>query len=387
MQLTVDEHKTTIANGKDTGNIPIHLPGLNGLRAIAAISVLFAHLTISLKRFGLNSFILGTDPNGKPFGAFVAGIGVTIFFTLSGFLITYLLLHEKPMNINIRHFYIRRVLRIWPLYFLYLGIALLTLKLYSTEYDAGGLGWYLFLGANIPFIFGGQIPLIGHYWSLGVEEQFYLFWPWIVKKVKEQWLIFVFVTLAGLLIAAKCYCRYYEITTHDNLPFYFLYINRFDCMILGAIGALVYFRRKEKLLRIVCHPVSQLISWGVILYFFLNRHLGMLFSHEVASVATVFLIIAQSEKRNRIINLNNAVFDLLGKISYGIYVIHPLIIFFSVSLIGNLEDTWSSYVLVYLGITGVTLLASYASYQYFERKFLKVKHKFTTVLSSGNRVN
>src|SRR6478735_4462608 len=99
----------------------IHLKGLNGIRAIAALAVVFSHLGLSQLDFGIptkNSIDL-------------AGYGVSIFFSLSGFLITYLLLIEKERfgDIQIRQFYVRRILRIWPLYYFYLLITLLTLFL------------------------------------------------------------------------------------------------------------------------------------------------------------------------------------------------------------------------------------------------------------------
>src|SRR5271155_5691395 len=98
----------------------VYFSGLNGLRAIAALSVVFSHTTTSLNQFGLNPFIYGKFPDGTTKTTLLAAFGVTIFFALSGFLITYLLLEEKKTKeINIKNFYIRRILRIWPLYYLY----------------------------------------------------------------------------------------------------------------------------------------------------------------------------------------------------------------------------------------------------------------------------
>src|SRR5258708_22830536 len=91
----------------------VHLPGLNGLRAIAALAVVTSHITLWLKEFGLNNKIFVTDTAGNAIGLPLAVHGVTIFFTLSGFLITFLLLKEKEAGpIKIKDFYIRRILRI-----------------------------------------------------------------------------------------------------------------------------------------------------------------------------------------------------------------------------------------------------------------------------------
>ncbi|MAZ37152.1 MAG: hypothetical protein CL842_06855 [Crocinitomicaceae bacterium] len=100
-----------------TKNI-IYLPGLNGIRAIAAIAVVVSHITLSLDDIGLDSNIFGTYDSGKPRALDLAGYGVSMFFALSGFLITYLLWLEKEKQpIQIRKFYLRRMLRIWPLYY------------------------------------------------------------------------------------------------------------------------------------------------------------------------------------------------------------------------------------------------------------------------------
>jgi peptidoglycan/LPS O-acetylase OafA/YrhL len=97
----------------------LHLRGLNGIRAIAAVAVLISHISLALPLFGLDP--LFTDKKGEPAGVLMASYGVTMFFVLSGFLITYLLLQEKEIQqIHIRHFYFRRILRIWPLYYLFL---------------------------------------------------------------------------------------------------------------------------------------------------------------------------------------------------------------------------------------------------------------------------
>lgn len=115
----------------------IHLRGLNGLIAIASIAVLISHVSISLKEFGLNKSIFGINSNGS-FKIYLLGShGVSIFFALSGFLITYLLLleKEKTKNISIKDFYLRRILRIWPLYFAYLILAITFLLIYNISFN------------------------------------------------------------------------------------------------------------------------------------------------------------------------------------------------------------------------------------------------------------
>src|SRR5438128_9910033 len=162
-------------------NKAIHLPGLNGLRAIAALGVLLSHTVMALVDYNLKP-LFGSLPNGRPAGLSIGGYGVIIFFALSGFLITYLLLVEKEKQpIDIKKFYVRRVLRIWPLYYFYLGLTFIIYFAFKLPYP-DTLPYYLFYTANIPFLLQSTLPYVEHFWSLGVEEQFYVFWPWIIKK-------------------------------------------------------------------------------------------------------------------------------------------------------------------------------------------------------------
>lgn len=179
----------------------LHFKGLNGLRAIAALAVVFSHTTLALKEFGLNSFFWGINPDGTPRTTLLAGFGVSIFFALSGFLITYLLLVEKEKkNIAIKKFYIRRILRIFPLYYLYLVLVVLLLCIYTVSYNKLLLMAYLLPFANIPFILSTGVPLLGHYWSLAVEEQFYLFWPWILRYKNQLFKWALGLTMALLFV-------------------------------------------------------------------------------------------------------------------------------------------------------------------------------------------
>src|SRR5258706_11837844 len=127
----------------------VYVPGLNGLRAIAEVCVVISHIPLWLKEFGLNSKIFVTDSAGNAIGLPLAGHGVTIFFTLSGFLITFLLVEEKETGpIKVRDFYIRRILRIWPLYYLYFIICLITILCYGMRFNSGSIPFYIFLAAN-----------------------------------------------------------------------------------------------------------------------------------------------------------------------------------------------------------------------------------------------
>lgn len=363
----------------------IYFSGLNGLRAIAAIAVLFAHTSQSLTSFGLDALNFGTYANGNPRPFSLAQYGVTIFFSLSGFLITYLLLEEKrTKEINIKNFYIRRILRIWPLYYLYFILSILTLILFDLPFDKPSILFYIFLSANVPLILGGANFILGHYWSLGVEEQFYSFWPWIVKKSKS--ILKTTTILCIALIVLKCILRYIDIRTNEgnmSFPYKILDTTRFQCMLIGAIGAILYFQNNNLLIRITNNLITQSISWIVIFLIAINKfHLASFIDHELISVVTVFLIMGQITKSNRIVNLDTSFFDFIGKISYGIYVIHPLIIFYlSEVMVFSNKNSIFNYLAVYVSVFLTTIILAQLSYTFFEKRFLVLKEKYSTISS------
>ncbi len=365
----------------------IHFSGLNGLRAIAAVAVVFSHTTQGLAAFGLDPFILGRYPDGNPRTTLLAGFGVSIFFALSGFLITYLLLAERETGtINVRNFYIRRVLRIWPLYYLYLGLSVITLIAFHVHFEKQSMLFYVFLMANMPFIFGGLMPLVGHYWSLGVEEQFYAFWPWIVKKSRSVLKITIIITTS--LILLKTAFKLLDMRYGISWPYNFLHVTRFHCMTIGAIGAICYFQKDRLFMRLSNHFMMQTFAWLIILLVALNRfHIISFLDNEIIAVITVILIIGQIEKTNRIVNLDLPLFDFLGKISYGIYVIHPIVIFYaakSITFSGSANVL--HYLFVYMLISGMTIAFAWLSYTFFEKRFMRWKVRFSTIHSSATRV-
>jgi len=365
----------------------IHLPGLNGLRAIAALAVVFSHITLALGEFGLNPFILGATKDGKPQSLNLAAFGVSIFFALSGFLITFLLLKEKEVKpVNIKNFYVRRVLRIWPLYYGYFILCIITLLAYSIPFNKTAVVFYTLLAANVPFIADTAMPLLAHYWSLGVEEQFYAFWPWVVKKLDTN-LLKIVATATVVLILLRVLFRLLEIKYAIHLPYKIITVTRFQCMLIGAVGAILYYQKNKAFLNIVTHVLLQLAAWGVIVLLALNQfRVPSFIDNEIVSAATVVIIIGQITGKNKLVNLENRACDFIGKISYGIYVIHPLLIFLMAKLIGKLNNKGAlSYVLVYVLLTAVTITIAYLSYTYFEKPFLKIKQRFTVIKSSASK--
>jgi peptidoglycan/LPS O-acetylase OafA/YrhL len=369
-------------------NKNVHLSGLNGLRAIAAMGVILAHITINLGAFNLDPFIFGKRLDGSPKGTLLASYGVTIFFTLSGFLITYLLVIEKEKKpINILHFYIRRILRIWPLYYIYMVVAVIALVCtgYSLKLISNTLPYYLFFAANIPAILDNALPLLRHYWSLGVEEQFYLFWPWIIKVTKKTKMITAAIIV--ILICIKLFLRYIIPGNDTSLIFRAMSDLRFQCMLIGAYGAMLFYDKHALFMKVSTSKAAQLFAWVIILLLAIDCfHIASILDHEFISVVTVLIIVGQSSVKNRIINLEAGIMDFTGRISYGIYMIHPLIIFGASKIFAHfIIPPAIKYPLIYVSVITVTILLAYCSFNFIEKWFLNLKSKYSAVISTDSK--
>lgn len=356
----------------------IYFRGLNGIRAIAALTVVLIHTGQYLDFFGLRST--------EYYKFHWQSYAVTLFFVLSGFLITYLLLEEKSRTdtISLKEFYVRRVLRIWPLYYL---VILLTLLLYALfpalempRVETAPLALYTFLLANISLFVGTVVTPLTPLWSVGVEEQFYALWPVLIKKSTNT--LHVLLAVIAIYLSVKAAFTILGYKTVTSL----IGETRVDCMAIGGVGAVI-LRGRGRLLSLLFSRTTQALCWGIFLYSTLVKpiHIMTSIDHELYSILFMVLILNVSSNDASIVNLERPLFDFLGKISYGLYVFHMLVIFLLRFLLKPLvlPQTWGSYLLVYLAVPATTILVAYLSYRFFELPFLKMKDRFSVVLSQG----
>ncbi|MEN7551513.1 acyltransferase [Rapidithrix thailandica] len=366
----------------------IYFKGLNGIRFFAALLVIMHHLEFIKHCLGYSTIW------SMEYSSYLGAFGVTVFFVLSGFLITYLLLCEKEVkSIHIKHFYVRRMLRIWPLYFLIIFIAFFILphfdffhiENYSTDMTTykTRLILFSFLLANVSFVYLPNVAFANVLWSVAVEEQFYLFWPYVIKikKYLFRFMIFLLVFFFILKLGGKFFFPQDPINQ-------LIYRTRFSSMIIGGIGAYGLYKRAAFLQYLYKKPL-QLIAVSVfflLLLDMLNFQYFSIIKTELTSLIICVLILNISSNDQSILKLENRYLNYLGKISYGLYVYHMIVIVavlkFASSIvdINTLQNTAFHPVLL-ISITLATIVLSHFSYNYFERPFITKKLNYSVIVS------
>lgn len=356
------------------------------------MAVIITHIELIKGVFGLK------NEWNSPLFFNLGGLGVYFFFVLSGFLITYLLLVEKEKfgKISIKQFYIRRVLRIWPLYYfiLILGFFILPqfeifeIKYLQTSFEQNfypNLILYLLILPNLAFSFFPAIPNIGQAWSIGVEEQFYIFWPIIIAKSKSilKTLTIIIVVLILFKFSILVLGDFFSEKKWFTSLKLFVAMSKFECMAVGGIGAYFLFTN-HKILTIAYNTYVLLLSvfTCIILIYFTPQKLqdGI---HMIYSILFLQIILFVSRKSD-VKSFDNKLFNYLGKISYGLYMYHfmiiPLCIYLYVKYFHS-ASVITENIIIYTSVILTTILISGASYNFFEQKFIKLKSKYSLVKS------
>ncbi|WP_269541303.1 acyltransferase family protein [Cerasicoccus fimbriatus] len=349
-----------------------HKPKLDSLRAFAVTGVLIDH-------YLPGSAIAHLLPLGS--------LGVQCFFVISGYLITAILLQAKDAHTSsgkvLKSFFARRFLRIFPPYYAMLIVCLIL----GVGFSAEALISSIFYVFNIVEAANPQASYdyLGHLWSLCIEEQFYLIWPWIVIlipsgklfKISLGLIVFAVVSRWLLLNAG------WDYISVRNLP-----TSQFDALIGGALLAQIEFNQQQKLGNWLNRNYRVLILAGVTLYAFsklapvIPHQLGTLgyWATSVVFMGVVFWAAQPTEKPS----LLSKVFQwkplmYVGKISYGIYLYQFMSLLFLykfISMTGIQESIADSWLFVALW-TCFTLAIAAISWHCFERPILRLKARFS----------
>jgi len=317
-----------------------YLSGLNALRFFAAYFVVLHHAEqIRLKNglFNLKGFSVFNN----------GGIAVTFFFVLSGFLISYLLLREQKEthNISIKKFYVRRILRIWPLYFLLVIIGTLIIPYflniidnpYEMPYTFKDVIFYyvLFSPFMVNVLFGHH--LLEPLWSIGVEELFYIMWAPLFKFFKKHLLAIILFVIALKIIILFMIVEFEMSSSLIKIA----RMLQLESMAIGGLAAYIIYHRKKGIESsfIFSRPIQVLLLSYILLkfvgvqfiteksIFFDYIYNTQIISQILLTCSFAWLIINISINKKSLIKFDNNVLNFLGKISYGIYMYHMLIIF------------------------------------------------------------
>jgi peptidoglycan/LPS O-acetylase OafA/YrhL len=297
-----------------------HVPSLDGLRAISVGLVVFAHLVN--ERF------------------FPGGLGVLIFFVISGFLITRLMIAEAKRDgtVSLPKFYLRRVFRLLPAVLVFsVVVSICFLLIAPTRFDAGEPLSALFYYANYFFAWremhGPPITMpFGQFWSLSVEEQYYLIFPmlflWSRAKPKRLLLIATIACVVPLAIRLVYAITWPEVLAPDAHFIYFHTETRIDCIAFGVLVAtLCELEIGQRIIAWLTHPLPVAAALATILACLLYRNpfFRETIRYTLLNASVAILICAGVfSRRYRVANflLNSAPFVWIGQLSYSLYVWH-----------------------------------------------------------------
>lgn len=368
-----------------------HVPALDGVRGIAILVVLVHNLSIFVGKGSIADRLWTVVTEA-------GWIGVELFFVLSGFLITGILLDEPARSsseegsspnwtASLKGFYIRRSLRIFPLYYAFLVLYFLVAPLFapSLARPFAEVKWYWVYLSNWSCLWWGVLPGLGHVWSLAVEEQFYLVWPWLVGGLSRRF--FLSICLSIVIVAFGARLGFWAIKI-DDAWIYCSTVTRMDALAIGALLALglrseVWRARiASKRGRVSIAVVGALLLLMVKTHG-MNRHnpLVQIVGYLLIAVASAALVAyAAWPSPPRL--LAHPVLRFFGRYSYGIYIIHA-------PLKHLAFDTWKPTIEAHLEshpvatdvafilvLTAVTIGVALVSWTVLEKPCLRLKERW-----------
>ncbi len=357
-------------------NCRFYLPELDGLRFVAFLSVFLSHVA---------AFSNGAN-EAKPaiiqIFNLMGRFGVDLFFALSAYLLTTLMMREMERfgTVHLRAFYMRRLLRIWPLYFTWIVALILTRHLWS-DYSIGFfVPWLLFAGNFQASVIAINSLVILPLWSLSVEEQFYLIWPLLVRNLTRRGLV-----VAGTSIWVMTTCARFELLWHGFTPhqIWFTGFARLGSIAAGILIAAL-MRRPVQWGRGILVGFG-LLCWAEagMCHLLLSRPEGFaapMWGFTIAAVGSVaFLVAAIGVKPGGLLTSSALVY--MGRISYGMYIFHGAALVLASHLVPASSDAvfWPLFAIVAFALT---LAVSAASYRWLESGFLRMKKRYEVIKSA-----
>ena len=369
----------------------VHYPALDGVRALALCLVFGQHYA------------------ALPWGY----TGVDLFFVLSGFLITGVLFDSIDRPDRVRTFFIRRSLRIFPLYYGLFAVLLLLTPLLHLQWNRYWLVWPAYLGNIIRFVrpystsplylsaangwlqygSGGKSFYLGHFWSLSLEEQFYLAWPWVVFWLRDRRKL---LWLCAAVVVSWPFVRYLTMKllpiryTVLELPYSFTPL-RIDALLLGALLALLMRGAHRGAILNICRWCFSLAVPCVLAYLLFTVHPGRTYSYPEGRLIWVQSVIdlLYTALIGAALLPGTVVYRIctvrwlrrLGQISYGAYIFHDIphvfygIASYRLSQHVHLMARAPQLSLMLMAATCTLVLAT-LSYRYIEAPILALKERW-----------
>lgn len=353
-------------------------PSLDILRGIAIILVVLYHCfdSVALFRFGW--------------------MGVDLFFVLSGYLITDLLLHSRENKHYIRNFYVRRALRIFPLYYVTIFLFFKLGSVTFSQQEAGSTFgyyahhslWFWTFTQNWLMAFEGPppTPYLSHFWSLAIEEQFYLFWPLLIYFIRNLQLLKKIIL--GLVVAAIVIRVNIWLNGEHLEAYYCNTLTRMDSLLMGCLLA-VHLKQGRtvsmKFIHLAFISFSAVVVSSLFLYGNVNQKNLLFASVGYTGTACFFtaLLYLLVKNESLLLPLTKKLQPIryIGKISFGIYVYHLpiylLLNYFIFKYLANNENLFytQSTFISSLSII-LTVLASSLSFYLLEKPILNLKRRF-----------
>jgi peptidoglycan/LPS O-acetylase OafA/YrhL len=360
-------------------------PELDALRFFAFLGVFIFHAAPRTMDFynaagyphWLSSLLISI------FGA--GAYGVDLFFALSAYLITSLLLRERAATgaLDLRGFYLRRILRIWPLYLAFVAFAAIFAALVPGQHLPMKyvVGYSLLAGNWIYAFYGLPASFATPLWTVSIEEQFYLAWPLALRKASVRTMAIIAV---GILVVANAWRVWLAVTAAPVERIEYNTFTRLDPIALGILLALFghklpQFTRLQRV-ALLCGGAA---TWVAVFAFTVTGQATtvttwrMALGHPFMALASVAVLLSVLGSQNRL--LRNPTLLYLGKISYGLYVLHEFAHFCAIRLV----HASTPGMVVAQSIVGLalTIVLAAASYRWLESPFLRLKERFAHVQS------